>query len=132
MVEILSGATAAQTVARAVPLPSLQAPSSNTGGVPVNASSDFYLSPVIRFDSESHRVIFELRDSQSGEVTRQFPPESVVREHQKSANLAQISAETADQTSSPINSTDTSVVPEQEISESPLNTGAEQEVDVLI
>ena len=132
MVEILSGATAAQSVAKTVPLPPLQAPGANAATVSKNVSSDFYLSPVIRFDPESLRVIFELRDSQSGEGTKQFPPESVVREHQKSADLAQEPAETSRQTSDVGTSSDASAVPTQETGESPLNTGTEQEVDVLI
>ena len=117
---------------KTVPVPPLQAPGANAATVSKNVSSDFYLSPVIRFDPESLRVIFELRDSQSGEGTKQFPPESVVREHQKSADLAQEPAETSRQTSDVGTSSDASAVPTQETGESPLNTGTEQEVDVLI
>ncbi|WP_193170305.1 hypothetical protein [Nisaea nitritireducens] len=129
MVEILSGATAAQSVAKTVPLPSLQAPISDSASVPKNASSDFYLSPVIRFDPEALAVIFELRDSRSGEVTKQFPPEHVVRELQKSAGLVQEPVEASEQTPGSGGDTDASAVGN---SESSPNGGADQEVDVLI
>ena len=87
MVEILSGATAARSLAQPVPAPSNQASGVSTVATAQPIQTDFYLSPVIRFDSEALKVIFELRDSRSGEVTRQFPPERVVRELQKTAGL---------------------------------------------
>tara|TARA_E500000318_G_scaffold72998_1_gene67613 strand:- start:7855 stop:8256 length:402 start_codon:yes stop_codon:yes gene_type:complete len=129
MVEILSGATTAQPVAKTVPSPSLQAPISDSASAPQNTSSDFYLSPVIRFDPEALAVIFELRDSRSGEVTKQFPPESVVRELQKSAGLAQEPVDTSEQTSGTGGEANANAAVN---SESSPNTGADQEVDVLI
>lgn len=87
MVEILSGATAARSLAQPVPAPSNQASGVSAVAAAQPIQTDFYLSPVIRFDSEALKVIFELRDSRSGEVTRQFPPERVVRELQKTAGL---------------------------------------------
>ncbi len=129
MVEILSGATTAQTVAKTVPLPSLQAETPDSVSVPQNASSDFYLSPVIRFDPEALAVIFELRDSRSGEVTKQFPPERVVRELQRSAGLVQEPVETSEQAPSAGVEANANVAGGRESSP---NAGADQEVDVLI
>lgn len=131
MVEILSGATTAQTVAKTVPSSSssLQAPRSDSASASQNASSDFYLSPVIRFDPESLSVIFELRDSQSGEVTKQFPPEHVVRELQKSAGLVQEATETVGPTPGAGAESNASAAVN---SESSPGAGADQEVDVLI
>lgn len=40
----------------------------------------FFVSPLLRFDSEALAVLFQIRDPDSGEVTRQFPRESVVEE----------------------------------------------------
>ncbi|MEO9902826.1 hypothetical protein [Nisaea sp.] len=129
MVEILSGATAAQTVAKTVPLPSLQASIPDSASPSTSASSDFYLSPVIRFDPEALAVIFELRDSSSGEVTKQFPPERVVRELQKSAGLVQEPVETSEQAPGAVVEANANAAGS---SESSPNAGAEQEVDVLI
>lgn len=129
MVEILSGATTAQSIAKTVPSPSSQAPRSDSASVPKNASSDFYLSPVIRFDPEALAVIFELRDSRSGEVTKQFPPEHVVRELQKSAGLVQEPVEASENAAGADGEPNTSAAGN---SESSANAGADQEVDVLI
>lgn len=45
--------------------------------------SEFYISPVLRFDSRSLTVIFQVRDSQSGDVVRQFPAETVVERYRQ-------------------------------------------------
>ena len=87
MVEILSGTTAARSVAQAVPTLRNPASNSDSSTVQQTAGSEFYLSPVLRFDSQALAVIFEVRDSRSGEVTVQFPAERVVRELQKTASL---------------------------------------------
>lgn len=130
MVEILSGATTtAQPVAKTVPSPSLQAPSTDSANAPKSTSSDFYLSPVIRFDPEALAVIFELRDSHSGEVTKQFPPEHVVRELQKSAGLVPEPVETSEKTPGTGGESNTNAAGN---SESSPNAGADQEVNVLI
>jgi len=129
MVEILSGATTAQPVAKTVPSRSLQAPSPDSASAPKNASSDFYLSPVIRFDPEALAVIFELRDSRSGEVTKQFPREHVVRELQKNAGLVQEPVETSEKTPGIGRETYANAARN---SESSPNSGTDQEVDVLI
>lgn len=47
------------------------------------AGSDFFISPVLRFDSRSLTVIFQVRDSRSGDVIRQFPPETVVARYRQ-------------------------------------------------
>ena len=53
--------------------------------VPVRpgTGSDFFISPVLRFDSRSLTVIFQVRDSGSGDVIRQFPPETVVARYRE-------------------------------------------------
>lgn len=56
------------------------------GSVPpvaVGAGSEFFISPVLRFDSRSLTVIFQVRDSRSGDVIRQFPPETVVARYRE-------------------------------------------------
>ena len=86
---ILAKANVAQPI---VAMPSFPTPRDSIVdpiSLPEKASSDFYLSPVIRFDPTSLTIIFEIRDSLSGEVTRQFPPEHVVKELRKSAELVQ-------------------------------------------
>ncbi len=50
------------------------------------AASEFFISPVLRFDSRSLTVIFQVRDSGSGDVVRQFPPEAVVERYRQDAS----------------------------------------------
>lgn len=38
----------------------------------------FFISPLLKFDNQALALIFQVRDSESGEVQRQFPRESVV------------------------------------------------------
>ena len=45
--------------------------------------SEFFISPVLRFDSRSLTVLFQVRDSRSGDVVRQFPPEVVVERYRQ-------------------------------------------------
>jgi hypothetical protein len=127
MVEILSGATAARSIAQPVPTPSN--PTSGFGVVATAQpiQSDFYLSPVIRFDSEALKVIFEVRDSQSGEVKRQFPPERVVQELQKTAGLGIEIPEPRESTASASNAVQGSAANNESEAGSP----AESEVDDL-
>ncbi len=47
------------------------------------ANTEFFISPVLRFDSQSLTVIFQVRDSGSGDVVRQFPPEAVVERYRQ-------------------------------------------------
>lgn len=47
------------------------------------ANAEFFISPVLRFDSQSLTVIFQVRDSGSGDVVRQFPPEAVVERYRQ-------------------------------------------------
>lgn len=57
---------------------------------------EFFVTPLLRFDSEAFTVIFQVRDSESGDVKRQFPAESVVEER-RSASLPNLSdAETSE------------------------------------
>lgn len=49
----------------------------------------FFVSPLLRFDSEALAVLFQIRDPQSGEVTRQFPRESVVEELRQTRGQAE-------------------------------------------
>ena len=39
-------------------------------------SPGFYVSPLLKFDTEISTLIFQVRDGESGEVERQFPSES--------------------------------------------------------
>ena len=132
MVEILSGATAARSVVQAAPSPSLKASNADAGSVSTSIISDFYLSPVIRFDPESLSVIFELRDSRSGEVTRQFPPERATRALEESASLAKDSANATERVSSTVDTFDEKASPVSGDGESRSGVGSDQEVDVLI
>lgn len=38
----------------------------------------FFISPLLQFDNQALALIFQVRDSESGEVQRQFPRESVI------------------------------------------------------
>ncbi|UUX50495.1 hypothetical protein NUH88_02120 [Nisaea acidiphila] len=128
MVEILSGTTAARSVAQQVPTSSQKASNSDAGSTANPIPRDFYLSPVIRFDSEALKVIFEIRDSRSGEVTRQFPPERAVRELEKTAGLGVEAPETQE----PNAVTGDRAIAADSGTESAADAGAEQEVNVLI
>lgn len=70
---------AGQTPAVGDPEQPSQAASPGAGG----AATDFFISPVLRFDSRSLTVIFQVRDSRSGDVIRQFPPETVVARYRE-------------------------------------------------
>lgn len=130
MVEILSGATAARSIAQSFPASSSQASGSGALAVAQPIQTDFYLSPVIRFDSEALKVIFEVRDSRSGEVTRQFPPEHVVRELQKTAGLGIDIPEPRETETAASDKID--VQGAQGNAESDSESAPEAEVDVLI
>ena len=50
-----------------------------TPATPVKPIIDgFFVSPLLQFDNQALALIFQVRDSESGEVQRQFPRESVV------------------------------------------------------
>ena len=51
--------------------------------VRTTASGQFYVSPFLTFDSRSLTVIFQVRDTESGDVTRQFPSEAVVERYRR-------------------------------------------------
>lgn len=46
-------------------------------------SGEFYISPFLTFDARSLTVIFQIRDTESGDVTRQFPAEEVVERYRQ-------------------------------------------------
>lgn len=46
-----------------------------------SVSGDFFISPILKFDSRALTVIFQVRDRESGDVTRQFPAEAVVERY---------------------------------------------------
>lgn len=48
-----------------------------------SSSAQFFVSPVLRFDQPSLTVIFQIRDRESGDVTRQFPPETVIERYRQ-------------------------------------------------
>jgi hypothetical protein len=50
-----------------------------TPAAPVKPIVDgFFISPLLQFDNQALALIFQVRDSESGEVQRQFPRESVI------------------------------------------------------
>ena len=51
--------------------------------VRTTASGQFYVSPFLTFDSRSLTVIFQVRDTESGDVERQFPAEAVVERYRR-------------------------------------------------
>jgi hypothetical protein len=44
-----------------------------------------YLSPVFRFDKQARVLVFQFRDSETGNVTRQYPSEKVVKLYRENA-----------------------------------------------
>ncbi len=60
-----------------------EASTGSRSAVPATASGQFYVSPYLTFDSRALTVIFQVRDSESGDVTRQFPSESVVERYRR-------------------------------------------------
>lgn len=54
------------------------------GGAPARLpAGGFYISPVLSYDPRSSTVIFQIRDAESGDVTRQFPAEEVVERYRR-------------------------------------------------
>lgn len=51
--------------------------------VRTTTSGQFFVSPFLTFDSRSLTVIFQIRDTESGDVERQFPAESVVERYRR-------------------------------------------------
>lgn len=62
--------------------------------VPVAAEKpqEPYLSPVFRFDKQARVLVFQFRDSETGDVTRQYPSEKVVKLYRDNAPQATPSA----------------------------------------
>src|SRR3546814_19544462 len=58
-------------------------PDHETAAAAPETGAGFFISPMLRFDSRSLTVIFEVRDSDSGDVIRQFPPETAVARSQQ-------------------------------------------------
>lgn len=48
-----------------------------------NQFGQFYVSPFLTFDARSLTVIFQVRDTESGDVTRQFPAEAAVERYRR-------------------------------------------------
>jgi hypothetical protein len=44
-----------------------------------------YFSPVFRFDKQARVLVFQFRDSETGDVTRQYPSEKVVKLYRDNA-----------------------------------------------
>ncbi len=51
-----------------------------------------FLSPVFRFDKQARVLVFQFRDSETGDVTRQYPSEKVVKLYRDNAPQATPSA----------------------------------------
>ena len=47
-----------------------------------------FLSPVVRFDKAARVLVFQFRDSETGDVTRQYPSEKVVKLYRDNAPQA--------------------------------------------
>jgi len=58
-------------------------PFSAVANVPVASSKTVYISPYITIDPDTHIVIAESRDPQTGAVINQYPSKSVVAEYRK-------------------------------------------------
>ena len=66
-----------------------------------------YLSPVFRFDKQAQVLVFQFRDSETGDVTRQYPSEKVVKLYRDSA-----SKDTAERSTAPKDTSSAPVVSE--------------------
>ena len=62
-----------------------------------------YFSPVFRFDKQAQVLVFQFRDSETGDVTRQYPSEKVVKLYRDSApkDATEASAAPKDASSAP-------------------------------
>lgn len=62
------------------------------GGATVSVASEKpqepFLSPVFRFDKAARVLVFQFRDSETGDVTRQYPSEKVVKLYRDNAPQA--------------------------------------------
>ncbi len=72
------------------PLPGATRGASGSATVPVAAErpQEPFLSPVFRFDKQARVLVFQFRDSETGDVTRQYPSEKVVRLYRDNAPQA--------------------------------------------
>ena len=50
------------------------------------APQEPYLSPVVQFDRQARVVVFQFRDAETGDVTRQYPSERVVKLYRSNAH----------------------------------------------
>jgi hypothetical protein len=48
---------------------------------------DAYFSPVFKFDKAARVVVFQFRDGETGDVTRQYPSEKVVKLYRDGASI---------------------------------------------
>lgn len=62
---------------------------SSPAPVAVPPPGEFVSSPKGAIDAESGLYVIKFRDSGSGEVTMQYPPEKVVKEYRRSAAIAE-------------------------------------------
>jgi hypothetical protein len=61
----------------------VQAPAASNGTPARTPAGGFYISPNLAFDARASTVIFQVRDPESGDVTRQFPAESAVERYRR-------------------------------------------------
>lgn len=54
----------------------------------VTKSDETYFSPVVKIDAEAQKAFFIYRDTETGEVKQQFPPEQVSESYLRSATDA--------------------------------------------
>lgn len=56
----------------------------------------FFVTPFLQYDSSALTVIFQVRDSETGDVKRQFPSEEVVERYRQDPTLGRPFAEEAE------------------------------------
>lgn len=71
----------------AVPAPTSRIGPGGTDPPRPSASADIYFSPILRFDPRALTLIIQYRDSQTGDVELQFPPERVVDQYRQDPSL---------------------------------------------
>ncbi len=85
-------------------LSSLAASSKSEDGVELQLAP--YVSPFIEMDANFNKAVLQIRDSSTGEVTRQFPSETTMRARAAQAEIESQSIKRAE--SAPVSQTDTS------------------------
>lgn len=83
MIETVSTSSVQNAALRAAP----QASGSSRSVEPVSKANEFFVSSRIRMDNLLDLAILEYRNTNSGDVIRQYPSESQIRAFQRAAEL---------------------------------------------